>query len=115
MRHIGRSHGVSLAWLSEETREDDVVLRYLDTDRMAAYMFTKFFTETKRVKWGELRRLINVLAPDEVRTEVGRAGWGYVSASGGEGPSLAAAATPADLGEMSIQSLGKYEVGFTGR
>ena len=44
MRHIGRTHGICIAWLSERFKNKDFVMTICPTDYMCADIFTKFFT-----------------------------------------------------------------------
>ena len=45
IRHIGKTHGVAIAWLHEMYDRPDVWMRYISTTRMAADLHTKVFTE----------------------------------------------------------------------
>ena len=63
MRHIGRTHGICNAWLSERfkvivgsERIPDFKLALCTTDYMSADIFTKFFT--LKDKWLHAMRLI---------------------------------------------------------
>jgi hypothetical protein len=43
MRHLGRTHGVSVAWLHERFQSDGAHLQYVDTAQQAADIYTKMF------------------------------------------------------------------------
>ena len=45
MRHMGRTHGVSLSWISNEIKCKRLDLGYINTGDMAADIFTKFYTK----------------------------------------------------------------------
>ena len=45
MRHLERSHGVSISWMHEMFTRDYMYLAYEVTDRMAADIYTKAFSE----------------------------------------------------------------------
>ena len=61
MRYIGRTHGVSVAWLHERFKDPSVRLIYEKSDRMCADIYTKAFTQAE--KWDEVCELINVIDP----------------------------------------------------
>ena len=77
MRYLHRTHRVSVAWLHEqlEPGRDGIELIYEDTNRMAADIFTKAFTN--REKWEHAHELINAMRPDApcpmARTSLGPA------------------------------------------
>ena len=79
MRHMGRTHGISLQWMHDEIRKGYCELRYIDTAKMAADVFTKFFPQAKANVWTEVRKLVNVLSPQEFKDMVGMPGEGHVS------------------------------------
>ena len=62
MRHLGRTHRVSVDWLHEQFAADQVTLLYEKTDRQAGDIFTKGFTNPD--KWRHAAELINVLSPN---------------------------------------------------
>jgi len=64
MRYIGRTHGVSVAWLHETFKGDDLELAYEELARMAADIFTKAFDDND--KWRAACWLINVCDPKEL-------------------------------------------------
>ena len=49
MRYIGRTHGISVAWLHETFKKDELTLAYELSARMCADIFTKGFTDAD--KW----------------------------------------------------------------
>ena len=57
MRHISRTHRVDLAWLKERFTNDNVKMKYIETQRQCADIFTKHFTD--KVKWLGVCTLIN--------------------------------------------------------
>ena len=59
MRHIGRTHRVSLGWLSDRFKERWHELVWINTDYQAADIFTKSFTDGG--KWNQLLKLIHVV------------------------------------------------------
>ena len=79
MRHLGRTHGISIQWLHDETTKETCELHYIETANMAADIFTKFFPQAKASTWTEARKLINVLSPEEFEEMVGDPGGGYLS------------------------------------
>ena len=63
MRHMGRTHRVSVAWLHERFQTDDFELRYTESSQMAADIFTKEFTDSEKFK--QVCSLINHVDPKE--------------------------------------------------
>ena len=47
MRHLGRTHGISIAYLHQEAKKEHHKLGYITTDQMAADLFTKFYPKRK--------------------------------------------------------------------
>jgi len=94
MRHLGRTHGISITWLHDETMKDSCELRYIETSKMAADIFTKFFPHRKRETWDKVRRLINVLSPEEIQLFAGAPGEGWYDMN------------PSDEGESSKSTTG---------
>ena len=80
MRHMGRTHGVSLTWISNELKSRRADLGYIRTKHMAADIFTKFYPKEKREVWKSMKHLINVYGPDEECAMFGTAGIGYLTA-----------------------------------
>jgi hypothetical protein len=64
MRHMQRTHGLSIAWIKEQFDRNGYVLDYCPTLEMSADIFTKGFTE--RHKWTHARKLIAHFMPDEI-------------------------------------------------
>ena len=64
MRYIGRTHGVSVAWLHETFKGEDLALAYEITSRMCADIYTKAFTDAD--KWKLACWLINICDPKEL-------------------------------------------------
>ena len=56
MRHLERSHGVSISWMHEMFTRDYMYLAYEVTDRMAADIYTKAFNDGR--KWKHVCRLV---------------------------------------------------------
>ncbi len=65
MRYMSRTHRVEVAWLHEVSTVGDASIVYAPTDTMAADIYTKGFTDSR--KWEGARRLINALAPQELK------------------------------------------------
>ena len=70
MRHIGRVHGVSVAWLHERLgqyagREDKTVLFYESTENMSADIYTKSFKD--KHTWKHALKLISIFSPADLR------------------------------------------------
>ena len=65
MRYIGRTHGVSVAWLHETFKGEDLNLAYELTSRMCADIYTKAFTDAD--KWRLACWLINICDPKELK------------------------------------------------
>ena len=61
MRHLERSHGVSISWMHEMFTRDYMYLAYEVTDRMAADIYTKAFNDGR--KWKHACLQIGVLDP----------------------------------------------------
>ena len=61
MRYIGRTHGTSVAWLHECHLGKNVKLAYDKSDKMAADIHTKAFTDA--AKWEHAQQLINIFDP----------------------------------------------------
>ena len=65
MRHIGRTHGVSVAWLSERFAEDNFQLDYCDTADQVADVYTKAFSDP--IKWQHAHELAGVMDPGQIK------------------------------------------------
>ena len=57
LRHVGRTHRVDLAWMYERFNEDNIKVRYIESNRQCADIYTKHFTD--RYKWYQSLILIN--------------------------------------------------------
>ena len=66
MRHLGRTHRVSVAWLHERFAELGIDLRFEMTHRQAADIYTKAFHEL--VKWIAACLLINIVDGKHLET-----------------------------------------------
>ena len=64
MRYIGRTHGVSVAWLHETFKSKDLDLAYEVSSRMCDDIYTKAFPDAD--KWKLACWLINVCDPKEL-------------------------------------------------
>ena len=60
VRHLGRTHPVSVDWLHERFSANDITLVPVTTDRQAADIYTKPFTNLD--KWRHATNLINVFS-----------------------------------------------------
>ena len=62
MRHLHRTHRVSVSWLHERfTGNEDLDLIYETSETMCADIYTKAFSD--RLKWQAVCSLINVVDP----------------------------------------------------
>ena len=61
MRYLRRTHRVSVSWLYERFKGDDINLVYEISAKMAADIYTKAFTDG--AKWDIVCNLINILDP----------------------------------------------------
>ena len=59
MRHLGRTHRVSVAWLHERFKTDGVDLVYEMTHRQAADIYTKAFANGE--KWYAACLLVSII------------------------------------------------------
>ena len=57
---MGRTFGVSLAWLNSELRVGKYQIGYINTKLMAADIFTKFYPKSKKETWNVVRNLIGI-------------------------------------------------------
>jgi hypothetical protein len=65
MRYLGRTHGVSIAWLHETFKGDDFDLAYEHSTRMCADIYTKAFVDAKKFK--QACYLIGICDPHELQ------------------------------------------------
>ena len=63
MRYLQRTAGVHIGWLFERFQSDYLDLRYEESAKMAADIFTKAFTDQQ--KWKDVCRLVNIADRDE--------------------------------------------------
>jgi hypothetical protein len=61
LRHVGRTHGISIAWLHELFRMKIYNLKKIESEQQAADIFTKEFHVEE--KWQHALTLINVVNP----------------------------------------------------
>ena len=64
MRHLGRTHGVSVEWLSERIQSPEIQLTYCQTLDMVADIYTKAFADP--MKWKHACHLAGIVAPKEL-------------------------------------------------
>ena len=64
MRHLHRTHRVSVDWLHEVFSRGDVVLVYESSDRQCADIFTKAFTNPE--KWVHVCELVGIMGPSRL-------------------------------------------------
>ena len=64
MRYLGRTHGVSVAWLHETFKGKDLDVAYDVSARMCADIYTKAFTDPER--WKLASSLICACDPKEL-------------------------------------------------
>ena len=62
IRHLSRTHKVDLAWLHENFLSKQFIMRYCDTSRQSADIFTKAFPNAQ--KWRHALQLIAHIRPD---------------------------------------------------
>ena len=62
MRHLERSHGVAVTWMHDMFERDYMYLAYEVTDRMAADIYTKAFSDSR--KWKHACVQIGLLEPE---------------------------------------------------
>ena len=65
MRHLGRTHGISIAYLHDSFTKGRFNLLYENTAAMAADIYTKAFTDGEKWKWA--CELINIVPKDRLR------------------------------------------------
>ena len=65
MRHLLRTHRISVAFLHERYRNGDFLFAHENGVNMPADIFTKAFTD--KAKWKRARQLINVVLPSEIQ------------------------------------------------
>ena len=90
MRHIGRTHGICDAWLSERFKNKDFTMNICPTDYICADIFTKFFTN--KDKWKHALSLIGHCDPQEL--------WGKSTTAAAASPLWATAPTDSDADHL---------------
>jgi hypothetical protein len=65
MRYLKRTHRVSVAWLHEKFKGDDLLLVYELSAKIAADIYTKAFVDG--LKWQEVCGLVNIIDPSMLR------------------------------------------------
>ena len=56
LRHLGRIHGISIAFMHQEFCKDYLPLGYLDSEFMAADIHTKAYPEHRASEWFHMRQ-----------------------------------------------------------
>ena len=64
MRYIGRTHGVSIAWLRERFKEPHLLMTYCESSKQAGDIYTKPFIDAS--KWEGVCDLIGVFHPSRL-------------------------------------------------
>ena len=62
LRHIKRTHAISIKWIHERVRSEAIILTDCHTHAQAADIFTKHFTD--KTAWTHHSRLIGVVQKD---------------------------------------------------
>ena len=65
MRHLARTHRVSVGWIHEQYRSGHFIFAHESGERMPPDIFTKMFAD--KSKWKAARMLINVVLPEEIK------------------------------------------------
>ena len=63
MRHLARTHRVSVGWIHEQYQSGQFIFAHESGERMPPDIFTKMFSD--KSKWLTARLLINIVLPDE--------------------------------------------------
>ena len=79
MRHLGRTHGISITWLHDETSKPTIDLQYIDTTEMVANIMTNFFPTRKILIWIGVCNLINVIDQSLINASIGTPGGGWTA------------------------------------
>ena len=64
MRYIGRTHGVSIAWLHERFKEPHLLMTYCESSKQAGDIYTKPVVDA--AKWESVCDLIGVFHPSRL-------------------------------------------------
>ncbi|CAE7391735.1 unnamed protein product [Symbiodinium microadriaticum] len=67
MRHLERTHGISIGWMRAIFQEGYVSLAYEVTAKMAADIHTKSFEDS--ISWTHACQLINIFPPDQIGSQ----------------------------------------------
>ena len=67
MRHLERTHGISIQWMHEIFQNDLIYLVYEITSKMCADIHTKAFKD--HMTWKRACMLINILSYDEISSD----------------------------------------------
>ena len=81
MRTLGRTHGITVAWLHEAYKRGQFELRWENSSTMAADIFTKPFSVP--LTWEGACALINICAEADIEAMCARAGMPPLTVSGG--------------------------------
>jgi hypothetical protein len=65
MRHLGRVHGVSIGFLHETYKQDDMIMYYVPSSLMAADIYTKTFVDGQ--KWKDLCNRTQVFTREQIQ------------------------------------------------
>ena len=65
MRHLPRTHRVSVGWLHERYMSGQFIFAHESGERMPPDIFTKMFADKE--KWVAARQLVNILLPAELK------------------------------------------------
>ena len=80
MRHMGRTHGVSVAGLNGQLRAGKFSLGYIKTEWMAADIFTKFYPTRSKHTWAKVIELIGIFPGPDCLVKAGTGGIGHAAA-----------------------------------
>ena len=64
LRYIGRTHGVSIAWLHEQFKDKHQLMTYCESSKQAGDIYTKPFIDA--AKWESVCDLIGVCHPSRL-------------------------------------------------
>ena len=67
MRHLERTHGISIQWMHEIFQNDLIYLVYEVTSKMCAHIHTKAFKD--HMTWRRACMLINILSYDDISSD----------------------------------------------
>ena len=108
MRTLGRTHGISVAWLNEAYTRGEFELKWSPSAEMAADIFTKAFSNPSL--WEAACFLVNICLPQAVQVLADRNGVPPTATEGGvkadcgistrTGPAPGLAAIPHSIGSV---------------